>query len=125
MATTKIHEAFTYARNAGADLSAKLHYFAKVDTDGDLILTAARGDAVAGVIIEAAAADRPVTVQFGGIGKVVAGESIAAGEMIAPGSDGRALDADTANDFVVGIALHDAAENELVSFIFAHGRVHS
>ena len=125
MAIQKIHESLLYARNAGADLSGKLHYFGKVDTDGDIILTAARTDAALGVIVEAAAENSPVTIQFGGISKVTAGEAIVAGEMICPGTDGRALDADTANDFVVGVALTSADADDLFSFAFIPGRVHS
>lgn len=124
MAIQKIHESLLYSRNAGADLSAKLHYFCKVDTDGDIILTStARTDATLGVIVEAAAENSPVTVQTGGIGKVVAGEAIAAGERITCGNDGRALDADTAGDIVVGIALHAADANDLLSFVFMQGHV--
>lgn len=125
MAFQKIHESLLYARNAGEDLSSSLGYIVKVDTDGDIILTTARSDAALGVVYEGAAADKPATVQFGGIGKVVCGETIAAGEQIAPGTDGRALDADTANDYVLGIALEGGDANEVISFAFARGRVHS
>lgn len=123
MATQKVHEALLYARNAGADLSEKLHYLVKVDSDGDIILTSARTDAAIGVIYEAADQDKPVTIQFGGIGKVICGETIAAGERICPGTDGRALDADTASDVVVGIALQGGDENEIISFAFVPGHV--
>lgn len=123
MAVNKVPATHTYARNAGADLSGKLHYLAKVDTDGDLILTAARTDTAIGVIYEAAAEGKLVTVQFGGIGKVVAGEAIAAGDRLCPGTDGRALDADTTNDVVFGVALSEADENDVFSFVFARGHV--
>ena len=123
MAFTKIDEAWTYARNAGADLSEKLNYFAHVDTDGDIVL-AGDGEHVIGTIIEAAAENRPVTVQFGAIGKVIAGDAITAGEMIASDADGKAVPA-AVGDHVVGIALAGAAAGEIFSFAFIPGRRHA
>ena len=125
MAIQKVNESDLYARNAGADLSGNLHYLAKVDTDADIILTAARADAALGVVFEAAVADKPVTVQTGGIGKVICGEAIAAGEQIGCGADGKAIDADTAGDYVIGIALGAGSTDEIISFQFARGRVHA
>lgn len=125
MAFQQFNACDMYARNAGADLSGNLHYLCKVDSDGDIILTAARADTALGVIFEAAAADKPVTVQTGGIGKVICGEAIAAGELIGCGTDGKAVDADTANDYVLGIALTAGDADDIIPFQFARGRVHS
>lgn len=122
MATQKIHEALLYARNAGADLSGKLNYFAKIDTDGDIVL-AGDGEAVAGNITEAAAENSPVTVQFGGIGKVICAEAITPGARIASDADGKAVVA-AVNDFEAGTALGDAASTagDVISFIWLPGR---
>ncbi|MDO8614626.1 MAG: DUF2190 family protein [Dehalococcoidia bacterium] len=123
MAYEKIPNEFTHAQNAGADLSAKLHYFAHVDTDGDIVL-AGDGEHVLGVITEAAVENSPVTVQFGGIGKVVAGATIVAGERIASDSAGKAVPA-AVGDFEVGTALTSADADDLFSFVFLPGRRHA
>lgn len=123
MSFTKIHESLVYARNAGADLSEKLNYFAKVDTDGDIVL-AGDGEAVLGTIIEAAIENSPVTVQFGAIGKVIAAEQIAAGASIASDTNGKAVAA-AAGDFIVGIALMAAEADVVFSFAFMSGRRHA
>lgn len=123
MATMKYVESLSYARNAGADLSEKLNFFAKVDTDGDIVL-AGDGEAVLGTIYEAAIENKPVTVQFGGIGKVIAAESITAGAIIASDNAGKAVAA-AAGDFVVGIALTGADAGDVLSFAFVSGRRHA
>lgn len=122
MATSKMHEAFTYARNAGADLSDKLHYFAKIDTDGDLVLCG-DGQAVAGVIHEACAQDEVASIYFGAIGKVITAEQITAGAILASDGSGKAVAA-AVGDYVAGIALETTAAGGLVPFIFASGRRH-
>ena len=112
----------SYARNAGADLSAKLFYLAKVAADGDIELAGA-GEAALGAITEAAAENKPVTVQFGGIAKVIAGASFNAGVMLAADSDGKAVTATTGNE-VVGIALEvSGGANEIVAVALLSGRV--
>lgn len=121
MAIQKIHESFLYARNAGADLSGSLNLFAKVDADGDIVLATNRNDAALGVIVEAAIENKPVTVQFGCIGKVIAGEAIAAGERVCPGAAGKAYDADTTNDVAIGIALTAADAGDVFPFAFIGG----
>jgi len=125
MSIQKIDEAFTYAENAGADLSEKLHFFAKIDTDGDIVL-AGDGGPVAGVIIESAAENYPVSIAFGAIGKVICAEAITPGAIIASDADGKAVAA-AAGDWIVGIAINKAASTagDLVPFIFASGRRHA
>lgn len=123
MAITKIHESLVHAGNAGADLSDKLHYFAKIDTAGNIVLCG-DGEAALGTIIEAAGQDNPVTVQFGGIGKVVAGGSITAGSRIASDAAGKAVVA-AVGDYEVGTALTSADANDIVSFVFLSGRRHA
>ena len=120
MAIQQVHESLLYARNAGADLSGKLFYFAKFDTDGDINL-AGDGGTVAGVIIEAAVADMPVTIQFGGVGKVIAAETIAANARIASDANGKAVAA-AVNDFEVGTVTEGGNAGDIISFIFAPGR---
>ena len=123
MAFNKIVEGLTHAAPANVDLSEKLHYFAKIASDGDIDL-AGDGTTVAGVIVEAAALGKPATIQFGGIGKVIAAEAIDENARLASDSAGKAVNA-AAGDFEVGTAVAAAASGELCSFIFASGRRHA
>ena len=125
MAFTKYDGADTYSRNAGADLSAKVNYLVKVDADGDLILATA-GSTVLGVIIEDAVENKPVSVQWGGIGKAILAEEVAsAGVALASDNSGLAVLADSAGDYAFGIALETGAVGDVVSFYFVHTRTHS
>ncbi|MBZ0173099.1 MAG: hypothetical protein K8E66_12005 [Phycisphaerales bacterium] len=117
MATTKIHEAFVHAADAGADLSAKLHFLAKVHTDGTIILATAGSAGFP--IVEAAASGRPVTIQVGGIGKAVAGASFNAGVNLASDTDGKLVTAGGGVD-VVGYSLAAADAGEVVSYLISH-----
>lgn len=123
MAFEQVIEGLEYAQNAGADLSAKLYYLCKIDTDGDIILAAAGTDHVFGVIREGNTADKPVTVQFGGIGKVIAGGTIVAGDRLTADANGKAVATTTAGNKVIGVALMSASANEIFSFAFQPGHV--
>lgn len=103
----------SWAQNAGADLSAKLYYCAKVDTDGDIVL-AGSGEKVFGIIAETAIENRPVTVQFGGVCKVIAGATVAAGARVMSDGNGKAITA-TATNHSFGIALNGADADEIFS----------
>jgi len=122
MSVTKV--VTTYARNAGADLSAGLHKLAKIDTDGDLVLAGA-GEAIAGNIYEAAAQNAPVTVQVDGIGKCEAGGTITAGQLIASDASGLGVNAGSAGDYAIGIALESGVTGDIVPFVFARNTVHA
>lgn len=120
MSFNKIVEGLTHARNAGADLSGNLHYLAHVDTDGDIVL-AGDGEHVIGVIIEAAAQDSPVTVQFGGIAKVILGATVASGARVASDSAGKAVTA-TSTEFEFGTCLEGGVSGDIVSVALIPGR---
>ena len=120
MAFFRIPEAFTYARNAGADLSSNLYYAAHIDTDGDVVLAGA-GEHCIGAIIEGAVADNPVTVQFGGVAKMIAGAAVAAGARVASDANGKVVAA-TSGDFVIGTALEAAGDaNEIIPIALISG----
>src|ERR1044072_2616129 len=106
MAHEQVPEMFEYAQNAGADLSGKLFYCVKVDTDEDIILAGA-GEACLGIIREAAVQDKPVTVQYGGIAKVIAGAAFNAGVLLAADSGGKVQLA-TTGQYAIGMALQAA-----------------
>lgn len=121
----KMDEAFTFSAEAAVDLSEKLYYFAKIDSNGKLDI-AADGGPVAGVIHEGAEAGEQASIFFGARGKVVCAEAITPGAILASDSAGKAVAA-AAGDWVVGIATNTAASTagDLVGFIFASGRRHS
>lgn len=123
MAYEMVVEGLEIAQNAGADLSAKLYFIAKVDTDEDIILCG-DGQAALGVIREAAAQDSPVTVQTGGVAKVSAGAAFNAGVLVASDGNGQAVLA-TSGEYAIGMALQAAgAQNEIVSVrLGPYGRV--
>ncbi len=125
MAIQQIPEGFMYARNAGEDLSAAINKIAHVDTDGDIVLAGA-GDHVIGVIYEGAAADTPCTVQMAGIAKVILGSGgITAGALVKPDASGLGVNAGSAGDKAIGIALQTGLITEVVSVALIQITVHS
>lgn len=111
----------SYARNAGADLSEKCFYWAKVDSDGDIILATA-GAAALGVIIEADVENSPVTVMFGGIVKAIVGASpIAAGATVGPGSGGTTVAVTSGAAGCSGIALEAGDTDAIISIALTAG----
>lgn len=119
MATMQIVESLMYARNAGADLSTKLHYLAKIDTDGDIVL-AGDGEQVFGTIYEAATENNPVTLQFGGLGKCILAATVAAGAKMASDSDGKGVTA-TTGEYAFGICLEGGDAGNIATFAFIPG----
>ena len=123
MAYEQVVEGLQIAQNAGADLSSKVGFLAKVDTDEDIIL-AGSGQAVLGVIREADVQDRPVTVQCGGFGKVSAGAAFNAGVLLMSDTNGQAVLA-TSGSYAFGMAMQAAGGlGEMVSVrLGPYGRV--
>lgn len=117
MAIQKIHESLLYSADAGENLSAKLNYLAKIDTDGEIILATAGSAGFP--IIEAAASGDPVTIQFGGIGKVIAGGTFNAGVDLASDSAGKLVSA-SAGVAVVGYSVTAGVSGDVVSYLIGH-----
>ncbi len=90
MAVTRADGADFDAKYAGEDLSEKVGYLAKIDTDETLVL-AGNTQAVYGIITEGGDEDEPVTVQVKGLGKAVAGAAIAAGARVMSNGSGKAV----------------------------------
>jgi hypothetical protein len=114
---------FTYARNAGADLSSSLNLAAHIDTDGDVVLAGA-GEHVAGFITEASVQDKPTTIQFAGIAKAVCGGTVTAGVRVAADAAGKIVAA-TTGDFEIGTALETGAADEIIPVLMLPGRTHA
>lgn len=112
----------SYARNAGADLSARLFCCAHVDTDGDIV-GAGAADHVLGIITEAAAENSPVTVQIGGIARALCGDTVAAGvRLMAEDTTNRVIPATTGKP-VLGIALEGGADGEVIAVALIPGYI--
>lgn len=110
----------SHARPAGADLSDKLYYLAKLSSSETFVL-AGLGEAAFGAITEGAVSAKPVSVQYGGIAKVKAGAAIAAGAEVQSDASGKAITA-TNTGYVVGKALQQAAaDGEIIAVALVHG----
>jgi hypothetical protein len=114
--TTSKDLSLSYARLAGADLSNALNKFGMVDTNGNIVLATAAAK-VLGTIIEENNINYPVTVQYGGQGKVIVGAAaVTAGAVIASDANGLAV-AGATNP--VGVALTGGAPGTVIEFAFA------
>lgn len=113
MAINKVVEGLTYAAEAAVDHSSNLHKIATVDSAGKIALCG-DGAIPLGVLIEVDVADRPVSVQFGGIAKVKLGGTVAAGGAVASDSSGLGVAA-AVNDFGLGIALNGGGSGDVIS----------
>lgn len=114
MAVTRADGVNFDAKNAGADLSEKVGYLAKIASDGDLEL-AGNTEMVYGIITEGAVENKPATVQTGGLGKAVAGAAIAAGARVMSNGSGKAVTIAGATAFGFGTARNSVdADGEIV-----------
>lgn len=108
------------AMQAGADLSAKQYYLVKMDTDeGDVVLAGANAK-VLGVLQNAPASGYAAQVRTarGVSSKVVAGEEIAAGDLIQSDANGKAITATGAAQHICGVAVTGAsADGEIFEMI--------
>lgn len=117
MATFKVHESFLYAvENPGADHRSNLNKLVKLGADGSVALGGA-GDKVLGVVYETNTEGSdpygPVTIQFAGIAKIIAGGAIDIGDEVQCGSNGLAAAGSTN---AIGVALSKTTgANQLVT----------
>lgn len=109
----------------GAALAAKR--FVTINTSGQAIATTAVTSDAVGITLEGATAAEftagktqlAVAVPDGSKVEVEASEAIAIGELVGPATDGRARDADTPGDRILGVALTAAAAaGETITMLF-------
>ena len=81
---------FMHSRRAGADLTAAQYHFVKLDSNGDVVITAAVTDLVYGVLQNAPDEGETAEVMLAGITKVKADGTIAVGALVGTSSDGQA-----------------------------------
>jgi Uncharacterized conserved protein (DUF2190) len=123
MSIEVVPEGFLFAPAAGANLTGKLYYLAKMSADFAVVLAAAGTDQVVGVIKEENTSGNPVTVQYGGISKVLAGGTISAGNRLTSDGSGKAVATTTAGDKVFGVALMAADSGDIISVLLVTGHV--
>lgn len=103
---------YSITLEAGEDLSA--HQFRFVDVSTSVARTcisvgSAGSTRTIGVLQnDPDAAGKAATVGVMGVSRVEAGEAIAVGDYIAANADGKALDADTQDQVILGVALEAA-----------------
>jgi hypothetical protein len=113
MATEGLEQGLTTVA-ASADLSA--HQFKLVTFDGSAELALAGAGVDCNVLIDKpAAAGVSGTILLSGIGKVIAGGTISAGDALASNASGLAVTA-TSTDYIFGRALEDAVLNDVFRF---------
>ena len=104
---------------AGEDLSAKQFYFATLESDGKADLADSEGEVCIGVIqdADADAENKPVTVAYAGVTKVVASGAITAGARVMCDANGKAK-AWAAKKYWSGIALEtSSADGDIISML--------
>ena len=102
--------------------------FVELDTshtsypDVYVALTSARGDHAVGITEAAAESDHNEIAQLlplvqGEIYPILLGETVAVGEYICPGADGKGYDADTGNDVIVGTCVKGGDAGDIGYFV--------
>lgn len=107
---------------AAADLSAKQFHIVKVTAADTVGLASAATDKIIGTIVgkPAAAAGAAVEVDLrsgGGTSKVIAGDTITAGDLLTANSDGEAITTTTTGNVLLGQALYDAVAGDIVEYM--------
>lgn len=102
---------------ASADLSTKQYRFITIDSSGNAAVSS-RGQLSCGVLQNApAAATRAASVRPTGISKVVAGGTITAGQALVADANGAAVNASSADNNFMGIALVSASSGDILAML--------
>ena len=111
--------------DAGANLSSDQYKLVTLASDGRVDVTGAtRTNTPIGILQnKPSAAGQAAEIMVDGISKAIAGETIAAGELVGPSSDtaGRVGDADTITNVIVGMAITGGAAGETISVLLFGG----
>jgi len=106
---------------ASADLSAHQYKIVQFDATPELELSATGGAGGFVLLDKPDAQGINGTILLAGKGKVIAGDTVAAGAMLSNEvTTGHAITA-TTGDVVVGIALEDGVDGQLIKFIATPG----
>ncbi len=104
---------------AAADLSAKQYCFVTIDSNGRAAVST-RGQLAAGVLqTKPNAIDRPGTVRCisGSTTKVKLGGSVTPGQAIVADANGAAVNASSADNNFMGIALETGASGDIIQML--------
>jgi len=102
---------------AGADLSANQFHFVTMDSDGQLSVSTDGAPSIGVLLNDPSEAGRAAEVCVGGMTRVEAGGTVAAGDAVASGATGEAITAAT-GDVILGTAVTGGADGEVISIIF-------
>lgn len=102
---------------AGQDLSAKQFFFVSIASDGQVDPTGDGAAAVGVLLNDPAAAGRAAEVCIGGLTRVEAGGTVAAGAAVASDAAGNAVTAAT-GDIILGTAVTGGADGEIITIVF-------
>lgn len=100
---------------AGEDLSAKTGYIGQLDASGNLEVGEGATDLLVGVIeSNEGGTGNSASYQFIGTAKVIAGGSIAIGDLVTSDANGKAVATTTNKDVVIGRALEAADAGDFI-----------
>lgn len=115
MATVELQQIITI--EAGADLSAAQFTFMVIAADGQIDQVGSAGADADGVLMnDPSAAGEAAELQVGGVAKVVAGGTVAAGAKVQSDAAGEAILA-ASGDHVLGKAITGGADGEVISVL--------
>lgn len=101
---------FSVSKTSAADLSGSKYLVAKLDSTGKVDIATANTDTILGIIEEGAGpSGSPVSVQFLGTAKVIAGGNIAIGDRVTPTTAGKVITTTTDKQAIVGRYIGDVA----------------
>ena len=114
----KVYKDFCATFSTQIDLHDKLHYVATLSS-GLVTLVAGKAAVCLGIIDEEVLAtsttEKTVRIQIGGIARVKTGGNITALDYVIADTDGTVITDDAANQFVVGMALEDGTDGDIIS----------
>lgn len=114
----------TFAAIAGAKIDNGAGKAVKFDGSGKIVLCSSAGEAAIGIIIMQTAdtveAGESLTVQIFGRGQAIAGDTFAAGDLLAVDTSGKLVKA-VATNYVVAQAMAAGAADSIVEVLLCRG----
>ena len=107
----------TFTRKASGDLSAAQYKFVKQANTGRVSACSVAGETAFGVLLnDPAAIDNEATIAIGGVTKVMAGGTVAIGDLVETDASGRAVTA--SSGVVLGEAVSGGSTGSIMSIVF-------
>jgi hypothetical protein len=99
---------------SSGDLSSDQYKYVELDGSAQAQVVGTQGNVALGILENKPSSQgEAATVRFNGTGKVIAGESITAGDEVASDASGKAITADTSTDKIQGQAITDADSGDV------------